>query len=177
VGVAGFVALERLLRQPGSASSLEASGDDDGTTRRIVAAYLLAAALPALLRWVPQRPLPAASGPMGVAMEAAGLVLRAWSMLTLGAAYSRTLRTEAAQGVVEAGPYRRLRHPGYLGSLTTWVGFALTSRSLAVVVTVAGLLAAAYRRRIAAEEELLRRDLPGYLAYSRRTRKLVPFLW
>lgn len=176
-GVAGFVALECALRQPGSASSLEASRDDHGTTRLIVTAYLLAAALPPLLRRVPLRSLPEAAAPVGAAVETAGLVVRAWSMRTLGASYSRTLRTKQAQPVVDEGPYRLIRHPGYLGSLVTWIGFALTSRSLPVVVAVAGLLASAYRQRINAEERLLRRDLPGYLDYSRRTKKLVPFLW
>jgi protein-S-isoprenylcysteine O-methyltransferase Ste14 len=28
-----------------------------------------------------------------------------------------------------------------------------------------------------AEEKLLRRDLPGYVAYSERTKRLIPFLW
>jgi protein-S-isoprenylcysteine O-methyltransferase Ste14 len=45
------------------------------------------------------------------------------------------------------------------------------------VVSIAGLLTGAYRRRIAAEEALLKQDLPGYLEYSRRTKKLVPFVW
>jgi protein-S-isoprenylcysteine O-methyltransferase Ste14 len=53
----------------------------------------------------------------------------------------------------------------------------LTSQSLPTVVSIAGLLAGAYRRRIAAEESLLIRNLPDYLDYSRRTKKLVPFVW
>jgi protein-S-isoprenylcysteine O-methyltransferase Ste14 len=98
-------------------------------------------------------------------------------MRTLGASYSRTLRTAEAQGVVDDGPYRLIRHPGYAGSLLTWTGFALTSGSLPVVGVVTGLLGRAYRRRIAAEEALLRRDLPGYTEYSRRTKRLIPFIW
>jgi protein-S-isoprenylcysteine O-methyltransferase Ste14 len=98
-------------------------------------------------------------------------------MRTLGSSYSRTLRAEEAQRVVDGGPYRLIRHPGYLGSLLTWTGFGLTSGSLPVVVTVSGLMGRAYRHRIAAEEDLLRRDLAGYVEYSRRTKKLIPFLW
>ena len=41
-GLAGFFVLERLLRQPGGPSSLQASGDDRGTTKMIIAAYGLA---------------------------------------------------------------------------------------------------------------------------------------
>jgi protein-S-isoprenylcysteine O-methyltransferase Ste14 len=32
-------------------------------------------------------------------------------------------------------------------------------------------------RRIAAEETLLSRDLPGYGDYTSRTKRLVPYLW
>jgi protein-S-isoprenylcysteine O-methyltransferase Ste14 len=110
-------------------------------------------------------------------LQATGLGLRIWSMRTLGASYSRTLRTQDEQPVVDNGPYGLIRHPGYLGSLLTWTGFGLTSRSLPVVVTVSGLLGRAYRHRIAAEEDLLRRGLAGYIDYSRRTKKLVPFIW
>jgi protein-S-isoprenylcysteine O-methyltransferase Ste14 len=170
-GIAGFLALEALTRAPGRAASLETSADDQGTTRMIVAAYAIAAELPLLLRRVPALSgpalrLPPAAAPAGLVLQAAGLGLRAWSMRTLGGSYTRTLQTGAEQAVITAGPYRLIRHPGYTGSLLTWTGFALTSRS-----------GRAYQRRIAAEEQLLARDLPGYGAYQARTKKLVPFVW
>jgi protein-S-isoprenylcysteine O-methyltransferase Ste14 len=176
-GVAGFFLVEGLARQRGTAASLDASRDDEGTTRGIVTAYVAAATLAPLLRHVPVLPLPRWAAPVGLALEAAGLALRIWAMRTLGASYSRTLRTDDAQRVVDDGPYRLIRHPGYAGSLLTWTGFALTSGTLPVVMVVTGLLGRAYRRRITAEEALLRRDLPGYVEYSRRTNRLVPFIW
>ena len=100
-----------------------------------------------------------------------------WALRTLGAFYSRTLRTAEAQRVVDDGPHRLIRHPGYAGWLLTWTGFALTSGSLPTVAVVTSLLGRAYRRRTAAEEMLLRRDLPGYVEYSHRTKRLVPCIW
>lgn len=176
-GVAGFFAVEAAARERGAASSLAASDDDQGSTRMIVIASVLATSLAPLLRRVPLRPLPDAAAPAGLALEAAGLAVRIWSMRTLRASYSRTLRTEADQPVVDRGPYCLIRHPGYLGSLTTWTGFALTSRSTPVVVTVVGLLTRAYSHRIRAEEALLGRQLPGYVDYSGRTKKLIPLVW
>lgn len=175
--MAGFLALEAATRQRGIASSLRASADDQGTTRLIVAACGLAAELPLVLRRLPVWQLPRTAGPAGLALQAAGLTLRLWSMRTLGASYTRTLRADLEQRVVDSGPYRYIRHPGYTGSLLTWTGFALTSRSAPVVGVVTALLAAAYRRRIVAEEQLLRRDLPGYTAYVDRTKRLIPFVW
>jgi protein-S-isoprenylcysteine O-methyltransferase Ste14 len=175
-GVAGFFALEAATRERGSASSLDASVDDQGTTRRIVAAYAVAVCAAPLLRRLPLPPLPRAAESAGVAFEAIGLGVRAWSMHTLGPSYSRTLRVEEEQQVIDTGPYRLVRHPGYSGSLLIWTGFALSSRSLPVVAAVGALLGPAYRRRIAAEEQLLRRDLPSYPAYCDRTKQLIPFV-
>jgi len=176
-GLAGFFVLEALTRQRGTASSMQASRDDQGTTRMIVTAYGLAADLPLLLRRLDVPELPPLAGPAGLILQASGLTVRALSMRTLGASYTRTLRAEEHQRVVDAWPYRLVRHPGYAGSLLTWSGFALASRSVPAIALVTGLLGWAYRRRIAAEEALLRRELPGYSAYSDHTKKLIPFVW
>ena len=112
---AAFFALEAVAREPGEASGLAATESDQGTTRQLAAAYGLAAGLSPVLRRLRAGRLAARVRPAGVAMMTAGLALRAWSMRTLGAYYSRTLRTTSDQGVVEYGPYRVIRHPGYLG--------------------------------------------------------------
>jgi protein-S-isoprenylcysteine O-methyltransferase len=143
----------------------------------IVAAYATAAIVAPAVRTVRRPRLPHAAAPFGLGLELAGLGLRAWSMRTLGESYSRTLRVQGAQQVIDRGPYRFVRHPGYAGSLMIWTGFALTSRSFAVVEVVGALLSVAYHRRVGAEEALLRRDLPGYVAYSKRTKRLIPFVW
>jgi len=141
-GVAGFFVIERWARQHGTAASLDASGDDQGTTRGIVTASIAAATMAPLLRHVPLRSLPRGAAPVGLALQGKGLALRVWSMRTLGASYSRTLRTDDARGVVDDGPYRLIRHPGYAGSLLTWTGFALSSRSLSTWRSLLACLAA-----------------------------------
>jgi protein-S-isoprenylcysteine O-methyltransferase Ste14 len=157
---------------------MKASEDDRGTTRLIIAAHAIATDLPLMTRRLPVGRLPSAAAPTGLAVQAAGLALRAESMRTLGGSYTRTLKIEDDQdGLVRTGPYRLARHPGYLGSMLTWTGFALTSRSLPTVALVSGLLSVAYARRINAEEQLLRRDLPGYEQYAQQTKKLIPLVW
>jgi protein-S-isoprenylcysteine O-methyltransferase Ste14 len=177
VGVGGMFALERVLRGRGSAASMAASGDDRNTTRDISTAIAIAAAAPPILRMLPFGRLPKGFAAIGIGVQLAGLATRAWSMRSLGSFYSRTLRVEDAQHVVDTGPYRWVRHPGYAGSLLVWLGFALASRSVPAVVLVTGLFSAVYRRRIVAEEMLLRRDLSGYVTYTERTKRLVPHVW
>jgi protein-S-isoprenylcysteine O-methyltransferase Ste14 len=176
-GLAGFLALEATTRTAGDASSLEASEDDAGTTQLIVNAYAAALASPLVGVVVRTPRLPAWVRPAGAALEATGLVLRWWSMSTLKASYSRTLRGAQGDILIDVGPYAVVRHPGYLGSIMTWVGFALTSASGPSIAAATGLLGVAYRRRIAAEEELLVRDLPGYKEYTQRTSRLIPGIW
>ncbi len=176
-GVAGFLALETLVRQPGDASEMHAADDDARSTRGIVVAFALAIVSAPLLRRLPVRPLPWVCAPFGLLVLLAGLALRAWSMQTLNDAYTRTLRVTNTQTVTDRGPYRHIRHPGYLGSLLVWCGFALTSGSVVVVATVAALLGPAYVHRIGAEDELLERELPGYSEYRERTTRLVPHVW
>ena len=124
----GFLLLEALVRQYGSASDLDTSADDDGTTRQVAAAYVAASLGAPLLRRLPVRPLPAMCAPMGLVVLLFGLMLRVWSMQTLSEAYSRTLRVTEQQITVDRGPYKHVRHPGYLGSLLIWAGYALSLR-------------------------------------------------
>ena len=68
VGIAGFLALEAVARKRGSASSLDASRDDQGTTGMIGITYGLAAELPLVLRRVPAPRLPPVAGPAARAL-------------------------------------------------------------------------------------------------------------
>lgn len=176
-GLTGFLALVAAIREPGTAPSVSPQRGDRGTTAMIIAAYASAAGLAPTLRRIGPRALPRAAGPTGVALQVGGLALRAWSMRTLGRSYSRTLRADDRQAVVDAGPYSLIRHPGYAGSLMVWAGFGLASRSSAVLALAAALLGPAYRRRIVAEEALLSRELPSYSGYAAQTKRLIPFVW
>jgi protein-S-isoprenylcysteine O-methyltransferase Ste14 len=173
----GFLLLEASTRKPGAASSLEVSDDDKSTTRTVAATYAAAAMLVPLVRLGPGAQLPRTVAIAGLGFEGLGLVIRAWSMRTLGHAYTRTLRVADDQQVVDTGPYRLVRHPGYLGSMATWTGFAMTSRRSLGVLGVIALLGRAYSRRIEAEETLLAATLSGYDSYMRRTWRLVPGIW
>jgi protein-S-isoprenylcysteine O-methyltransferase len=180
-GVAGFLILEATVRTPTSTAGVgaghAATDEDQGTTRALINAYVVAAMATPVIKRLPIRPLPAAVRPLGIGLQGAGLALRAWSMESLQASYSRRLRVSNTQSVVESGPYKHIRHPGYLGSLAIWLGFALSSGSAAVVAAVAGLLIPTYRRRMEIEEQLLSKELRGYEEYRDRTKRLIPSVW
>jgi protein-S-isoprenylcysteine O-methyltransferase Ste14 len=76
--------------------------------------------------------------------------------------------------VVQAGPYRWVRHPSYTGSLVTILGVLLCCLNWASLAAFA-LALAGYAYRIRIEEEALAESLGDeYRSYMRRTRRLIP---
>jgi protein-S-isoprenylcysteine O-methyltransferase len=175
-GVACFGLLERTLR-PRETAARPSLVEDDGTTRTLGRTYAVAAAATPFLARLPLRPLPRSAQSLGLGLEVAGLGLRTWSMRTLDESYTRRLRVANAQVVIERGPYRHIRHPHYAGSLLIWLGFSLSSGSVAAVAAICALLVPTYRRRMLNEEELLAAELVGYEGYVGRTKRLVPVVW
>jgi protein-S-isoprenylcysteine O-methyltransferase Ste14 len=114
--------------------------------------------------------------PAGGALLGAGLAISARAM-AVNPFFEGTVRLQPSQRVVDAGPYRRVRHPGYVG-LALWplaTPLLLRSRS----AFVPSLLAAGWVVvRTALEDALLRRQLEGYADYAARVRhRLVPGVW
>ena len=170
-----FFLLEPRLRRGEPARSLSADAGDRGSTRALAAATLVAGAGAPALGLPAGARLPARDGWAGVCLMGGGLALRVVSARRLGAHYTRTLRVSADQAVVDSGPYRFVRHPGYAGVLLLWLGYGLAwTRPSTVAVTILPT-AVAYARRIAAEEALLGERLgDAYRDYRRRTARLVP---
>jgi protein-S-isoprenylcysteine O-methyltransferase Ste14 len=117
-------------------------------------------------------------GWIGLAIAILGISVRLWANRTLGASYMRTLAVAENQSIVQKGPYRVIRHPGYLGSILMWVGAGLaTTNWIAVAVTVSVMIAA-YYYRILAEENLLKAAAgKEYSEYKGHTWKPIPFLF
>jgi protein-S-isoprenylcysteine O-methyltransferase len=114
---------------------------------------------------------------IGIVFGAIGLLLRLWAVLRLRDRYTRTLLVQEEHVVERGGPYRFVRHPGYLGSLLVLNSIALASGNL--VTFIASLVATglAYWHRIRAEDTMLVNTFgDAYARYRREVPAVVPFI-
>jgi protein-S-isoprenylcysteine O-methyltransferase Ste14 len=114
----------------------------------------------------------------GAAVFALGLALFSWAMVA-NAYFSTAARIQEDRGqvVCRSGPYRFVRHPGYVGAILQSIGipillgstWALIPGFAAIVLIVA---------RTALEDRMLQDELPGYKEFTRDVRyRLLPGVW
>lgn len=122
--------------------------------------------------------LPVAAFYAGLAMILLGIAFRFWAVASLRSFFSYTVQIKEGHHVIESGPYRFVRHPAYAGSLLTivGVGFALQSWGAVLLIAVVFLAAFGYRMRV--EERALVDSLgEEYLSYSKRVKRIIPFVF
>jgi len=172
-------ALQSEIRFGAKARSHAAGVSDRGSTLAVslasavpVAGFVLAmkGRMPVVL---PGMPIVAW---VGVGLGALGLVLRLWAVLMLRERYTRTLLLQEGHSIERGGPYRFVRHPGYLGSLLCLNGIALASGNLLVLLASIAATFAAYAYRVQVEDAMLVVAFGApYEAYRRDTGALLPF--
>lgn len=115
---------------------------------------------------------------LGLAAFILGNALFDWAMAS-NPFFSTVVRIQKERGhvVVTAGPYRYVRHPGYVGQSIAALATPLLLGSRWGLVP-AVLLLGVILLRTSLEDRTLRAELPGYGEYARRVRyRLVPGLW
>jgi protein-S-isoprenylcysteine O-methyltransferase Ste14 len=113
----------------------------------------------------------------GIALMWAGMAFRYYAMRVLGRYFTFQVDVHSGQTVIEAGPYRYIRHPSYTGALITVLGLGLVLGNWASLVAILACILTGYAYRIHVEEAALISALgERYSEYMRRTARLVPFL-
>lgn len=87
------------------------------------------------------------------------------------------IQTDRGHRVCTEGPYRFVRHPGYVGGFlfTIMIGLMLGSWWASIPQVIAALMLI---WRTAREDKTLQAELPGYTQYATETRfRLVPGIW
>lgn len=126
--------------------------------------------------WSPEIDLTIQIIALFIALGGYGLII--WAMVS-NRFFSRIVRIQKDRGhaVVTSGPYRYVRHPGYVGMLLFALMTPLTLGSL-WALTSGGMAAIVTLLRMALEDTTLQKELEGYEEYSKRVRfRLIPGVW
>ena len=114
--------------------------------------------------------------PIAASVQILAVGIFLWARLTMGwRSFHATANPLERAPLVTRGPYRLVRHPIYASVWWfVWAGVAdhpsIVNASLAVVIA-AGLLL-----RMLLEERLLLEHYPEYRDYTKRTKRVVPFV-
>ena len=87
------------------------------------------------------------------------------------------IQTDRGHTVCKEGPYRYVRHPGYVGGFlfTITVGLMLGSWWASIPQVIAALMLV---WRTAREDKTLQAELPGYTEFTKQTKyRLLPGVW
>ena len=107
-----------------------------------------------------------------------GAVLITWAMI-VNRYFESTVRIQEDRDheVVSTGPYRFVRHPGYLSGILWMSSVPLILGSLYTLLPVM-IYGVMMILRTHLEDRTLRDELPGYAEYAERVRfRLVPWVW
>ena len=114
----------------------------------------------------------------GIVLMVGGIAFRQWAIAVLGRFFSMAVRVQKDQTVVDSGPYRYVRHPSYTGLFMIFVGLGLALQSWGAVLVLGLIFTIVWGYRIRVEERVLIAQLgEAYVSYSRRTKRLIPYVF
>ncbi len=114
--------------------------------------------------------MPAAVGAIGLLLFVLAMCLQLWAMAA-NPFFSPIIRLQRERGhrLVSSGPYRFVRHPGYVAMLICAPASALALGSWLALIP-ASMFGLAVVRRTRIEDAFLTAELPGYEAYAHSVR-------
>ncbi len=126
--------------------------------------------------WTPAFPLIVQA--LGFLSIILGYALLVWAMLNNPFFESGVrIQVERDQTVATAGPYRFIRHPGYVGIILQLLGIPLALASWWGLIAGASAIVIFIVRTLL-EDRTLQLKLPGYADFAKRVRyRLLPGVW
>jgi len=114
----------------------------------------------------------------GIVILIPGFVLSYWAM-AVNVFFEPTVRIQEERGhkVCQEGPYKFVRHPGYVGLILFTLGGPFILGSWWVFLPT-GIIILLVFFRTALEDRMLQKELSGYKEYTKVTKyRLIPRVW
>jgi protein-S-isoprenylcysteine O-methyltransferase Ste14 len=115
---------------------------------------------------------------VGLVLLVAGAVLGVWAAAS-NPYYEAVVRIQIDRDhkVVTTGPYKIVRHPGYVGAILSAMSTPLIIGSVFGLIP-AGIIVLLLFIRTALEDKTLHSELDGYSDYARKVKyRLLPWVW
>ncbi len=179
---AGFTVYMALFDRPLLERRMKAGpGSEKETSQKIIITLVMASFFVFILLPVLDYRFNFSRVPAWLSVLGDGLVLLSFFFIFYVLRYNSwaasNIRVENDQKVIDTGPYAYVRHPMYAGAIWMFVGIPLALGSWwSIFLTIPFLPILLWR--LLDEERILRRDLPGYDAYTDKVRfRLIPGIY
>jgi protein-S-isoprenylcysteine O-methyltransferase Ste14 len=111
---------------------------------------------------------------LGLTLVGGGMVLTMWFIRTMRGADTMLDVDKSVSSLVQDGPFRYSRNPGYLSLAMIYAGISILRNALWAILFLPLLVLVTQRELIEREERYLERTFgEEYLAYKRRVRRWV----
>jgi len=115
---------------------------------------------------------------VGIILYVLSYALVLWAML-VNQHFEGTIRIQKERDhkVISSGPYKIVRHPGYLGMIIgTFAPSFIVGSLFSLIPVIISIIAIILRTHF--EDKLLRAELNGYADYAKKTKfRLFPGIW
>ena len=114
---------------------------------------------------------------VGVAVSIAPLFYLVWVHRHLDRQWSIALEIQEEHKLITTGPYKRVRHPMYLGIFVYTIGLCIVSLDVLVILFFVFSIWVNYRRIPNEEQMMIDQFGDEYTEYMQHTGRLLPKFW
>jgi protein-S-isoprenylcysteine O-methyltransferase Ste14 len=167
------------INHSGILAGAPSNKQDAGTLQLINIASDIALIMAFALAFLPWLviPYPRIALHAGITLLVGGSHLRRCCFRILGQYFTAAVTVRKGQPVIDCGPYRWIRHPGYMAGFIMYLGIGLALGSTISLMIFIIMIMIVYSRRIRVEEkELVEVIGEPYRMYMARTKRFIPFI-
>jgi len=111
-----------------------------------------------------------------IVFSTTGVFTCLWARITLGRNWSSVVVLKVDHELIQAGPYRFVRHPIYSGIILMFAAIVLLVGRVAGILAF-GLFVYSFVLKLRREERMMLKQFPAsYPEYAKKTKLLVPFI-
>jgi len=115
---------------------------------------------------------------IGLFLIISGMIFRFIAVWSLGKFFTVNLTVKENHRIIKNGIYKIIRHPSYLGSLVSFIGFGISLNNFVSFIIIILPITIAFIHRIEIEEKLLLKQFEiDYSEYVKKTYRLIPKIY